>query len=77
MPADKTHIKVQQNRLLCPTTVDNKKTQVLENLELGKFVTRPDRSGVPLMSCNSFDFVWKSIVELPAFLRIHEYVLYT
>ena len=50
VPADKIHIKVQQDRLLCLTNVDNKKTQILETLELGKFVTRPYLMGVPLMS---------------------------
>jgi len=44
LPAVKRHNKVhvQQDRLLCHTHVDNKKTQVL------KCITRPDLSGVPL-----------------------------
>ena len=71
------YILKYKDRLLCLTNVDNKKTQVLETLELGKCVTRPDLMGVPLMSCKSFDLVWKTIVDLHAFLRIHEYVLYT
>jgi len=49
LPTDIRHIKVPQDRLLCPTAIDNKKKQFSENL-LSKCVTRPDLSGVPLMS---------------------------
>jgi len=41
-------IKVPQDRLLCPTHVNNKKNQVFENF-LFKRVTRPDFSGVPFI----------------------------
>ena len=32
LPTDKNHIKVQQNRLLCPAHVHNKKKQVFEKI---------------------------------------------
>jgi len=35
LPTDKRHIKVPQDRLLCPTHVDNKKQQVFEKFFLG------------------------------------------
>jgi len=34
LPTDKIHIKVPQDRLLCPTHVDNKKVQLFEKLFL-------------------------------------------
>ena len=47
MPTDKIHIKVPQDRTICPKRVDNKKKQVFEIFHF-KCVTRPDLSEVPL-----------------------------
>jgi len=45
LPTDKRHIKVPQDRLLCPTHINNKKKQVF----LLKCVTQPDLSRVPFL----------------------------
>ena len=47
LPTNKRPIKVPQDRLLCPTHVDNKNKQVFKKILL-RCVTRPDLSGVPL-----------------------------
>ena len=55
MPTDERHIKVPQDRLLCPPHVDNKKKQVFEK-NLFKCVTRPDLTEVPLYIKPSYIF---------------------
>jgi len=49
LPTDKRHIKVPQDRLICPTHVNNKEKQVFETIPY-KCVTRPDLSVVPLIT---------------------------
>ena len=48
MPTDKRYIMVPQDRLLCPTHVDNKNKTGFRKVLLSDCVTRPDFSGVPL-----------------------------
>ena len=68
MPTDKIHIKVPNNRLICSTHVDNKKTTGFLK-HIFKCVTRPDHRGVPLKTSRK-KTLWNQCPRLVAINRL-------
>jgi len=65
-------IKGPQDRLLCPTHLNNKKNQVFENF-LFKCVTRPDLSGVPFIGHFVFIILIKKQADQHIYFQGHLY----